>query len=90
VLLILQASGPELIGGTSGESEQRIREIFAAAVASSPSILFLDALDVIAAKRDVSHRKEGRKEGRREGEKEGKGGRKEGRKERRRERRKEE
>jgi ribosome biogenesis ATPase len=49
-----KASGPELIGGASGESEERIRMIFEEAVAHAPSILFIDALDVIAGKREVS------------------------------------
>ena len=49
----MKASGPELIGGTSGESEERIRDIFEAAIAAAPSVLFIDALDVIAAKKDV-------------------------------------
>jgi len=49
-----QASGPELIGGTSGESEQRIRELFISTVASAPSVLVLDALDVIATSKEVS------------------------------------
>ena len=48
-----KASAPELIGGTSGESEQRIREVFQAAKLAAPSVLLLDALDVIAAKREV-------------------------------------
>lgn len=47
-----RASGPELIGGTSGESEERIRDIFATATAHAPSVLFIDAIDVIAAKSD--------------------------------------
>ena len=47
-----RASGPELIGGTSGESEERIRELFAAATAAAPSVLFLDNLDVIAGRSD--------------------------------------
>jgi len=51
-----KASGPELVGGTSGESEERIRDIFEAAMADSPSVLFIDALDVIAAKKDSSNR----------------------------------
>eukprot|EP01041_Mallomonas_annulata_P004444 gene4444-8857_t len=38
-----KASGPELIGGTSGESEERIRDIFSAAIGRTPSVLFLDA-----------------------------------------------
>lgn len=50
----LQASGPELVGGTSGESEERIRQIFESAAAAAPSVLFLDAIDVIAGKKDVS------------------------------------
>ena len=50
---MMQASGPELVGGTSGESEERIRQIFEAAAAQAPSVLFIDALDVIAAKKEV-------------------------------------
>lgn len=49
-----RASGPELIGGTSGESEERIRDIFAAASSKAPSVLFIDAIDVIAAKSDAA------------------------------------
>lgn len=44
-----------MIGGTSGESEERIRQVFEAASTAAPSLLFIDALDVIAAKRDVRH-----------------------------------
>ena len=47
-----KASGPELIGGTSGESEQMIKNIFESALASAPSVLFIDAIDVIATKRE--------------------------------------
>lgn len=49
-----QATGPELVGGTSGESEERIRELFKAAIDSAPSVLFIDSIDVIAPKKDVS------------------------------------
>jgi SpoVK/Ycf46/Vps4 family AAA+-type ATPase len=45
-----------LVGGTSGESEERIRQIFESAAAAAPSVLFLDAIDVIAGKKDVSNR----------------------------------
>jgi ATPase family associated with various cellular activities (AAA) len=55
-LPFLKASGPELIGGTSGESEGRIRDIFQAAADKAPSILFIDAIDVIAAKKDGAQR----------------------------------
>ena len=50
----MKVSGPEVIGGTSGESEERIRDVFEAALLNSPSILFIDALDVVASKKDVS------------------------------------
>ena len=55
-LPFFKASGPELIGGTSGESEERIRGIFLAAAAKAPSVLFIDALDVIAGKKDSAQR----------------------------------
>ena len=55
-LPFFKASGPELIGGTSGESEERIRDIFLAAAAKAPSVLFIDALDVIAGKKDSAQR----------------------------------
>jgi len=48
-----KASGPELIGGTTGESEEKVREIFQAALDAAPSIIFIDSLDVIAGKREV-------------------------------------
>ncbi len=48
-----KATGPELVGGTSGESEERIRRIFENAAAAAPSVLFIDALDVIAGKKDA-------------------------------------
>lgn len=51
-----KVSGPELVGGTSGESEERIRQIFEAAANAAPSVLFIDALDVIAAKKDSNTR----------------------------------
>lgn len=55
-LPFFKVSGPELIGGASGESEERIRQVFDAAVSNAPSILFIDSLDVIAAKREASQR----------------------------------
>ena len=48
-----QASGPQLIGSASGESEERVRQIFQAAMDAAPSVLFIDAIDVIASKREV-------------------------------------
>ena len=51
-----KVSGPELIGGTSGESERRIRSFFQMAIDAAPSIVFIDAFDVIAGKRDATQR----------------------------------
>mmetsp|Transcript_7423 Transcript_7423/g.12481 ORF Transcript_7423/g.12481 Transcript_7423/m.12481 type:complete len:825 (-) Transcript_7423:114-2588(-) len=55
-LPFFKVSGPELIGGTSGESETRIRELFDNAIRQAPSIIFIDAIDVIASKREGSQR----------------------------------
>jgi len=48
----ISLSGPEIMGKHYGESEERIREIFAQAEENSPSIIFIDEIDSIAAKRD--------------------------------------
>merc|ERR1719431_1969692 len=45
-------SGPELISGVSGESEQNIRNLFQSASSHAPCILFLDEVDVIAGDRE--------------------------------------
>lgn len=45
-------SAPELVSGMSGESESRIRDVFAAASAAAPSLMFLDEIDAVAPKRD--------------------------------------
>jgi len=55
-LPFFKASGPELVGGSSGESEERVRLIFDNAAANAPSVLFIDGLDVIAGKKDSSQR----------------------------------
>lgn len=45
-------SGPEIISKYKGESEEQLRERFEAAKAETPSIVFFDEIDAIAAKRD--------------------------------------
>ena len=38
---------PELVGGTYGESEQRIRDLFASARAAPAAVIFIDEIDVV-------------------------------------------
>ena len=51
-LAFFRLSGPEVVSGTSGESELRLRELFKSAATSAPSIIFIDEIDAIAPKRD--------------------------------------
>lgn len=48
-------NGPEIMGSAYGESEKKLREIFEAATAAAPSILFIDEIDSIAPKRGEVH-----------------------------------
>ena len=49
-------SAPEIVAGTSGESEQKIRDLFAQARAAAPAILFIDEVDAITPKRENAQR----------------------------------
>lgn len=51
-----RVSAPELVAGVSGESEERIRDLFKLASESAPSLIFMDELDVIAQKRGTDGR----------------------------------
>ncbi|XP_014238661.1 nuclear valosin-containing protein-like [Trichogramma pretiosum] len=53
---LLKVATTELIAGVSGESEQRIRELFDQATAIAPCILFLDDIDAIAPHREAAQR----------------------------------
>ncbi|KAL7306566.1 hypothetical protein TKK_0001256 [Trichogramma kaykai] len=53
---LLKVAAPELIRGISGESEQRIRELFEQAASIAPCILFFDEIDAIAPQRAVAQR----------------------------------
>ncbi|MBI5223032.1 CDC48 family AAA ATPase [Candidatus Micrarchaeota archaeon] len=44
--------GPEIISKYVGESEERLRKLFAEAQENSPSIIFVDEIDAIAPKRE--------------------------------------
>ncbi|MEM7822824.1 MAG: CDC48 family AAA ATPase [Candidatus Aenigmatarchaeota archaeon] len=45
-------SGPEIMSKWYGESEKRLRDIFADAEKNAPSIIFIDEIDAIAPKRE--------------------------------------
>jgi transitional endoplasmic reticulum ATPase len=45
-------SAPEIVNKYYGESEKKLRELFEKAEKDSPSIIFIDEIDAIAAKRD--------------------------------------
>ncbi|TYT63510.1 AAA family ATPase [Natrialba swarupiae] len=45
-------SGPEIMSKYKGESEERLREVFEAAEANAPTIIFFDEIDSIAGERD--------------------------------------
>ena len=52
----LKISAPEIVAGTSGESESKIRSLFEQAKAVAPSILFIDEVDAITPKRENAQR----------------------------------
>lgn len=52
----IPVSTPSLVGGTSGESEKNIRDIFDEALRLAPCLIFLDELDSIAGKKDSAQK----------------------------------
>nr|XP_044997297.1 nuclear valosin-containing protein-like [Jaculus jaculus] len=53
-LPILKVAAPEIVSGVSGESEQKLRELFDQAVSNAPCIVFIDEIDAITPKREVA------------------------------------
>jgi AAA+ superfamily predicted ATPase len=53
---LMNVAGPELIAGVSGESEERIRDLFDQAAEIAPCILFLDEVDALAPNRHTAQR----------------------------------
>ncbi|XP_028279425.1 nuclear valosin-containing protein-like [Parambassis ranga] len=53
-LPMLKVSAPELVSGVSGESEQKLRDLFDLAVSSAPCVLFIDEIDAITPKREMA------------------------------------
>jgi ribosome biogenesis ATPase len=49
-------SAPSIISGMSGESEQKIRELFEEAKCVAPCIVFIDEIDSITPKRESAQR----------------------------------
>ncbi|CAH0686091.1 unnamed protein product [Spodoptera exigua] len=50
-LPMVAITGTQLVGGMSGESEERIRELFDRAVSVAPSVLFIDEIDAVCGNR---------------------------------------
>lgn len=50
-VLLVEVPATELIAGVSGESEERIREIFEQATAFAPCVLFIDEIDAVSSNR---------------------------------------
>ncbi|VCW72507.1 unnamed protein product, partial [Gulo gulo] len=53
-LPILKVAATEIVSGVSGESEQKLRELFEQAVSNAPCVLFIDEIDAITPKREVA------------------------------------
>lgn len=48
---LIQVAATELVAGVSGESEERIRELFEQAASVAPCVLFIDEIDAISSNR---------------------------------------
>ncbi|KAL2255547.1 hypothetical protein VTK26DRAFT_3155 [Humicola hyalothermophila] len=49
-------SAPSIVGGTSGESEKNIRDVFDEAIRLAPCLVFFDEIDAIAGKRESANK----------------------------------
>lgn len=53
---LIEVTSTELIGGVSGESEDKIRTLFSKAYEASPCILMIDEIDAITPRREYTSR----------------------------------
>ncbi|XP_031452204.1 nuclear valosin-containing protein-like [Phasianus colchicus] len=53
-LPMLKVAATEMVSGVSGESEQKLRELFDQAMLNAPCVLFIDEIDAITPKREVA------------------------------------
>ena len=51
-----ELAATEVVAGTSGESEKRLRDLFQQAQDNAPSVLFIDEIDAITGKRSQAER----------------------------------
>ena len=47
-------NAPEVVSGVSGQSEEKIRQVFTGVKDKAPAIIFIDELDCIAGKREFA------------------------------------
>jgi ribosome biogenesis ATPase len=52
----IPVSAPSVVGGTSGESEKNIRDVFDEAIRLAPCLVFFDEIDSIAGKRESANK----------------------------------
>ncbi|KAG5677081.1 hypothetical protein PVAND_006865 [Polypedilum vanderplanki] len=55
-VLLVEVPATELVAGVSGESEERIREIFEQAASFAPCVLFIDEIDAISSNRQSAQK----------------------------------
>lgn len=53
-LSFIKIAATEIVSGVSGDSEEKIRDLFEKAVAAAPCILFIDEIDSITPKRETA------------------------------------
>ena len=49
-------SAPEIVSSLSGQSEEKIRQVFSGVREKAPAVVFIDELDSIAGKRDSANK----------------------------------